>query len=89
MLCLNHAGLGATFVAPVAKKVAMIESSQVESNQIELLLAARVQVTKAPYFEPFLRWQGRRYFPRAGAMLLHDPWVSPPFSFTTKEQLLN
>ncbi len=73
-------GLANHFIRPVANEISLIERAPVGQHKIGLLFDAPVKITNDRLtFEPYLRWAGGRYFRRAGAVMLNDPWVSPPY----------
>jgi hypothetical protein len=73
-------GLADHFIRPVANDLAKIENCPVTRHHIGLLFDAPVMIENNRLtFDPYLRWAGGRYFRRADAVMLNDPWVSPPF----------
>jgi hypothetical protein len=58
----------------------MMENTPIVPHKLGLLFDAPEMIQDERLtFNPFLRWVGGRYFRRAGAVMLNDPWLSPPY----------
>jgi hypothetical protein len=67
-------------IRPVATDISEIESITANHKQAGLVFDSPSQIGIGRLtFGPYLRWVGARYFRRAGAILINDPWSSPPY----------
>lgn len=66
-------------IRPVANRISLIEDVPVRPHRLGILLDAPVR-ERSRYltFDPYIRWEGARYFRRSNAVLLNSPWLDLP-----------
>jgi hypothetical protein len=66
-------------IRPVANRLSLIEDAPVRPHRLGILLDAPVrEYNRYLTFDPYIRWEGARYFRRSNAVLLNSPGLTSP-----------